>query len=157
MIMKRVRQLLSKLIEYWFVWRGIVLKTFPKWTRKSFFIILPDALSRTVYIHREYEPWVFDFFKKILSEGDTAIDIGRHIGIYASFMAELVGKGKVYAFEPIEEKFHVLSKNAKKFGFIAINAAVGKDGLSFQSFNHYGLFYGRWIPLGVTSGLQTWV
>jgi len=50
--------------------------------------------------------------KRILKEGDIALDIGAHIGYFTLIMARLVGKkGKVFAFEPSPVNFELLKKN----------------------------------------------
>jgi FkbM family methyltransferase len=62
-------------------------------------IRFPARWSR--YYEADYEPETFRFFRQTLKEGDTVLDIGGHIGLFAVVTARIVGKGgKVFSFEP---------------------------------------------------------
>ena len=55
-----------------------------------------------------------DFFRKFLSEGDFAIDIGSNIGLMTTEMAIVNGKkGLTLAFDPNPYVYEVLSENIK--------------------------------------------
>jgi FkbM family methyltransferase len=50
---------------------------------------------------RMYEPETTRFLAGILTQGDTFIDIGAHIGYFSCVAAKLVGNhGKIFCFEP---------------------------------------------------------
>lgn len=54
---------------------------------------------------------------EFLKPGDTVIDVGANIGLYAKAFSECVGpQGRVHALEPVPETFGYLSHNVKKFG-----------------------------------------
>ena len=57
----------------------------------------------------DYEQASFEFFKKHIKQGDTILDIGAHIGLYAIFFAKL-SRGKVYSFEPTPSTLQLLRK-----------------------------------------------
>lgn len=62
-------------------------------------IRFPTRWSR--YYEADYEPETFQFFRQYLRNGDTILDIGGHIGLFAVITARLVGqRGKVFSFEP---------------------------------------------------------
>jgi len=62
-------------------------------------IRFPVRWSR--YYESDYEPETFSFFRKYLKPGNTVLDIGGHIGLFAILTAKLVRpSGKVYTFEP---------------------------------------------------------
>ncbi len=62
-------------------------------------IRFPARWSR--YYEADYEPETFRFFHENLKAGDTVLDIGAHIGLFAVVTAQLVGPtGKVFSFEP---------------------------------------------------------
>jgi len=49
--------------------------------------------------------------KRMLREGDVALDVGAHIGVYTLLLARLVGdRGNVYAFEPNPEVLMALRR-----------------------------------------------
>lgn len=53
------------------------------------------------YFDRVYDPVTSEFFTENLKPGDTVLDIGGHIGLFAVVTARLVGtEGKVFSFEP---------------------------------------------------------
>ena len=64
-----------------------------------------------------------------LGPGDTVIDIGANVGLFAILAARIVGpQGKVFACEPASATFARLERNIKlnNFGNVtAINAAIG--------------------------------
>ena len=62
-------------------------------------IRFPARWSR--YYESDYEPETFRFFHENVKPGDTVLDIGGHIGLFAVVTAKLVGStGKVFSFEP---------------------------------------------------------
>ncbi len=62
-------------------------------------IRFPARWSR--YYEAEYEPQTFKFFHENIKSGDTVLDIGGHIGLFAVVTAQIVGpEGKVFTFEP---------------------------------------------------------
>lgn len=50
-----------------------------------------------------------------ISDGDTVIDIGANIGLFALFAKQKGARAKVYCFEPAPETFRILEKNVKRF------------------------------------------
>lgn len=60
------------------------------------------------------EPEVAHLMKRVLREGDRAIDVGANIGVFSLLMSSLVGKsGSVFAFEPTAATFQKLRENLK--------------------------------------------
>jgi FkbM family methyltransferase len=55
--------------------------------------------------------------KKLVHEGETAIDIGANVGIYTKVLAERVGvHGRVYGIEPVPPTFSLLTHCIKALG-----------------------------------------
>jgi FkbM family methyltransferase len=89
--------------------------------------VLSDrALHRLKKIYYGYlikhspEDWIekdASFAKKLISPGDSVLDIGANIGYFARFLSRCVGQsGKVYSFEPIPQTFDFLTNNIRKLG-----------------------------------------
>jgi FkbM family methyltransferase len=69
---------------------------------------IPDAPER-------FEKVIRAVYQMVLTKGSVAIDVGAHTGKHTLDMADAVGpNGEVYAFEPITEKFIVLSSKISK-------------------------------------------
>jgi FkbM family methyltransferase len=72
----------------------------------------PARWSR--YYEADYEPETISFFREHLRPGDTVLDIGGHIGLFAIVAAQLVGDaGKVFTFEPTPFTRSVLEEVVK--------------------------------------------
>lgn len=72
-----------------------------------------DALDSLLLKHNgSHDPQITCLLEQFISEGDTVIDVGAHIGYYTVIASDLVGKtGKVFAFEPDPTNFALLEKN----------------------------------------------
>ena len=58
---------------------------------------------------------VFLNLLKLLSDDSVVLDIGANIGIMTILLAKKCNKGKVFAFEPIEDNFNALQRVLKFF------------------------------------------
>ncbi len=102
-----------------------------------------------------------DFFRKFLSEGDFAIDIGSNIGLMTTEMAIVNGKkGLTLAFDPNPYVYEVLSENIKlnpektnmhahnvaiteteeEFYYNSSEASFGNGGLSLTNESKHGKY-----------------
>ncbi|TAM47770.1 MAG: FkbM family methyltransferase [Gammaproteobacteria bacterium] len=74
-----------------------------------------DIAKRVQYIQWKkniYEPHIFHFAKRILCAGDTAIDLGAHVGYWTlEFAAHVGAKGNVIAVEPAPDNYRQLLRN----------------------------------------------
>lgn len=62
-------------------------------------------------------------YANILAEGDVAVDVGAHLGLHTRPMSAHVGKtGRVYAFEPIYEKYMSVAYSSRRSEFENIHA-----------------------------------
>ena len=68
-----------------------------------------------------YEYWVANTFRRTVTEGMTALDIGAHKGIYSILLASLMqDNGRVIAFEPDPDNCQWIDKNVRANGFQCI-------------------------------------
>lgn len=65
------------------------------------------------YVNNDYEKFSLDLLLKSLKPNSSFVDIGAHYGIYSLLAAKKVKNIKVYAVEPVDENFKILSKNIK--------------------------------------------
>jgi len=71
-------------------------------------------VSYSIHELGQWEPFETSIVKRLLSPGDTFVDIGANIGWYTLVAALLVGQsGRVFAFEPDAENFAILRHNVR--------------------------------------------
>ncbi len=81
----------------------------------------------------DYEPEVSSFFRKVLKEGDNVIDVGANFGFFTVLAKNLVGAGKITAFEPETNTFKMLKENMNGNENVSlINSAVGDENKNIE-------------------------
>lgn len=89
-------------------------------------VIVPDSLEQiTTYVLQEQQDWFEDEIKAVrtlLQPGESVIDIGANLGVYALSMARVVGEGgRVIAFEPATSTAALLRASAHLNGFTQLS------------------------------------
>jgi hypothetical protein len=104
------------------------------------FIDLSDHVIGLNILRDQYEQDEIRFVRRALSPGDSAIDVGGHIGFFTMQMAAMVGpEGRVYAFEPFDTNADLLERSIAenrfadrvRFQRAAVGAATGTAALTF--------------------------
>src|SRR5476651_60845 len=104
------------------------------------FIDLSDHVISLNILRGRYEQDEIRFVRRELKPGDSAIDVGGHIGFFTMHMAAAVGpEGRVYAFEPLDANASLLERSIAENGFgdrvrfqrAAVGAAPGTATLTF--------------------------
>ena len=104
------------------------------------FVDLADHVIGLNVVRGRYEQDEAAFVRTVLKAGDTAVDIGAHIGFFTVQMAALVGPaGRVYAFEPFDPNAELLERSIAENRFgdrvefrrAAVGAASGTADLTF--------------------------
>jgi FkbM family methyltransferase len=104
------------------------------------FIDLSDHVIGLNILRGRYEQDEIRFVRHVLKSGDSAIDVGAHVGFFAIQMAALVGAaGRVYAFEPLDANADLLERSIAENAFTdrlmfrraAVGAAPGSATLTF--------------------------
>jgi FkbM family methyltransferase len=86
------------------------------------------------YRYLSWNPIEYAAFKKAVTAGATALDVGANVGAYAMLLGQWVGPaGRVYAFEPAPEVFQGLTGHVRLNGLQGVvhpvASAVGeRDG-----------------------------
>jgi FkbM family methyltransferase len=104
------------------------------------FIDLSDHVIGLSILRGHYERDEIRFVRRVLKDGDSAIDVGGHIGFFTMQMAAMVGRGgRVYAFEPFDANADLLERSIAENEFgdrilfqrAAAGAASGTAVLTF--------------------------
>jgi len=106
------------------------------------FIDLSDHVIGLSILRGQYERREAAFAMRQLAPGDTAIDVGAHIGFFTIQMAAAVGQsGRVFAFEPYRPNADLLERSIAENDFArrivfqraAVGAAGGTATLTFAA------------------------
>src|SRR6185295_613228 len=120
--------------------RTVVIKELEGGVR--LFVDLSDHVIGLNIVRGRYEAEEIDFVRRMLKPGDTALDVGAHIGFFTLQMAAAVGAtGRVYAFEPFDANADLLEKSLHENRFddrvvfrrAAVGAAAGSATLTFPA------------------------
>jgi FkbM family methyltransferase len=104
------------------------------------FIDLSDHVIGLNILRGQYEQDEIRFVRRLLKPGDSAIDVGGHIGFFTMQMAAAVGPdGRIDAFEPLDSNANLLERSIAENGFgdrvrfqrAAVGAAPGTATLTF--------------------------
>ena len=110
--------------------------------RARLFVDLSDHVIGLNIVRGGYERDEVSFIRAHLKPGDTAIDVGAHIGFFTIHMASMVGPaGRVYAFEPFDANADLLERSIAENRFTdrvvfqraAAGAASGTATLTFPA------------------------
>jgi FkbM family methyltransferase len=94
------------------------------------FVDLADHVIGLNIVRGGYERDEIRYVRTLLKPGNTAIDVGAHIGFFTIHMAAAVGRtGRIYAFEPVDANADLLERSIAENGFgdrvVFRRAAVG--------------------------------
>jgi FkbM family methyltransferase len=106
------------------------------------FIDLSDHVIGLNILRGGYEREEIEFVRSVLHAGDTAVDVGGHIGFFTMQMAAMVGPtGAVYSFEPFGPNADLLERSIDENRFedrvtfqrAAVGAVTGTATLTFPA------------------------
>jgi FkbM family methyltransferase len=104
------------------------------------FVDLSDHVIGLAIVRDAYEAAELAFARASVRPGDTAIDVGAHIGFFTMQLAAAVGaSGRVYAFEPFAPNADLLERSVAENRFddrvvvrrAAVGAASGEATLTY--------------------------
>jgi FkbM family methyltransferase len=79
---------------------------------------LSDHVIGLNIVRGNFEADEVAFMRSVLRSGDTALDVGAHIGFFAIQMAAIVGaQGQVHAFEPLKSNADLLERSVEENHF----------------------------------------
>jgi FkbM family methyltransferase len=101
------------------------VKNSPQWVQHSssyLYLDPTDHVGKKIYKFGTCEPLVEDEIQRQLKVGETAIDIGAHIGHHTVTMRNCVGdSGNVLVFEPHPQNSQYLRKTINRNGWTNVN------------------------------------
>jgi len=114
----------------------------------EFTIVNGDTVSVAIGSYGIYEPSLTGAFLGIVEPGQVVVDIGMHLGYYATLFARLVGpNGAVHAFEPTPATREIAAENVQQFRNITVHPVAlwssagkltlhdfGRQWMAFNSF-----------------------
>jgi FkbM family methyltransferase len=129
------------------------------------FIDLADHTIGLNILRGRYERDEIEFVRAMLQPGDSAIDVGGHIGFFTMQMAGAVGAGgAIYAFEPLDANADLLERSIVENRFAdrihfqraAVGAGSGTATLTFpvETLNSGGAYLLRGGSSPLTGNLQ---
>jgi len=96
------------------IFKALVRRALPE---KILQIVKKVYYKRLLCVFTEEDETSFKVIKYLVEHGDQVVDIGANIGVYTTFLSELVGdSGRIYGIEPIPLTFDILSSNVKRLG-----------------------------------------
>jgi FkbM family methyltransferase len=104
------------------------------------FIDLADHVIGLNILRGHYENDEIRFVRRVLRPGDSALDVGAHLGFFTMYMASAVGaRGLVHAFEPADANADLLERSIDendyggrvRFERAAVGASAGRAMLTF--------------------------
>ena len=114
----KLRLLLNsrKIFKNWYIYPNV----YYKFTKNKFVVFetktnlkmkirvnSTDLMALTnVWMTREYNVENFN-----ITENDTIIDVGAHIGLFSLLVSQFCKSGKIFSFEPTRENFDLLVAN----------------------------------------------
>ena len=77
-----------------------------------------DIVGRDLFVHETFEWATVRNWEGMVQVGDTAVDVGAHVGTFTLAAARRVGSaGRVVAFEPNAMTRALLERNVRQHGF----------------------------------------
>jgi len=122
---------------------------------RKFYIDKISLVKRHLFFLNEYEDYETYVIKKIVKDGDYAIDVGACFGWFTTLMSRLVGKsGKVFAFELApniaEECRKNIELNNMKHNIILEEVALGDEEKNVNFIYSADLGLGNLNPKGLS-------
>ncbi|MBI4660983.1 MAG: FkbM family methyltransferase [Verrucomicrobia bacterium] len=125
------------------------LRTVAAFHLPEFTVVSGEGVSQEISSYGFFEPDLTEAFLRLIKPGQVAIDIGMHLGYYATLFALVAGEqGQVHGFEPTPSTREIAKRNTDRFPQIQVHpfavwSSIGtlrfQDfGLQWMAFNSFG-------------------
>ncbi len=107
-----------------------------------FTIVNGEGVSESIAAYGLYEADLTEAFLRLIKPGQVVLDIGMHVGYYATIFAQLTGPtGQVHAFEPTPSTRDIAAENVARFPNLTVHAYAVWSGSQTVEFNDFGTKY----------------
>lgn len=118
------------------------IETVDTFHAKDFTIVAGETVSEGLACYGIMEPELTEAFLHLVKPGQTAVDIGMHLGYFTTLFASLVGpSGKVHAFEPTPSTREIAARNTERFSNVTVYPNAMWSHQETMTFHDYGLAY----------------
>lgn len=115
----------------------------PTFHMPEFTIVQGEMISQEIASYSLFEPELTEAFLQLVQPGQVVVDIGMHLGYYATLFAVLVGpQGQVHAFEPTPSTRELALHNTRRFPQIRVHPLAMWSAVRTLALRDYGL---RWM------------
>jgi FkbM family methyltransferase len=120
----------------------------------SMTVMLPDAVSEAIFTYGLFDPVVTWLVLRCVSPGETALDVGAHLGYVTLLLAHLVGEsGHIHAFEPTAVTYGLLRENIAVARNVTAVASAVSDSVGTVEMRDFGPRYAAWNTIADVSRL----
>jgi FkbM family methyltransferase len=106
----------------------------------DFTLVEGEAVSQQIDSYGIYEDTLTEAFLHLVKPGQTIVDIGMHLGYYATLFACLVGEdGEVHAFEPTPSTRKIAQHNVRRFRQVFVHPEAVWSCVRNLEFRDYGV------------------
>jgi FkbM family methyltransferase len=128
------------------------VQTVPVFHLPEFAIVQGELVSQQIASYSLFEPELTEAFLHLIEPGQVVLDIGMHLGYYATLLAVLVGeKGQVHAFEPTPTTREIGLLNTRRFPQIQVHPLAVWSSARTVVLRDYGL---RWMGFNSLSKIK---
>jgi len=107
-----------------------------------FHIVAGELVSEGIACYGIMESNLTGAFLNLIKPGQTALDVGMHLGYFSTLMARLVGpSGTVHSFEPTPSTRDFAAKNTEQFPNITVHPNAMWSHHEKMNFHDYGVVH----------------
>jgi FkbM family methyltransferase len=119
---------------------------------REFNVVQGELVSQQIASYSFFEPELTGAFLHLVKPGEVVLDIGMHLGYYATLFAVLVGeRGEVHAFEPTPTTREIGELNTRKFPQIKVHPVALWSSARRMVLRDYGL---RWMGFNSVTSIK---
>ena len=116
---------------------------------RNFAIVTGEAVSQEIACYGFVEPRLTEALLRLVEPGQVVVDIGMHLGYYATLLALLVGeRGEVHGFEPTSSTRQIAQWNTRRFPQIRVHPFAVWSSVTTIRFRDYGP---QWMAFNTSS------